>query len=164
LNPWVRSGWISCLSMPRSTPKRMRSAAPVLRTRCLRAALAGCCLAISCASFIRDVSDIELPWKVITSSGNLRLVEFVVRPYFSAESVWLAGGFNNWTWPGAETADEKIYVMNYDPKRDYWVCRVWLRAGAWEYAYLADGKIFFADIKNTVITSNGREISRMVVR
>jgi len=134
-----------------------------MRLRCLWAALAGC-LAISCASFIRGVSDIELPWKVVVSSGNLRLVEFVVRPYDSAESVWLAGSFNNWAWPGSpEAAHEKVYVMDYDARRGYWVCRVWLGVGAWEYIYMADGKFFFSDIKNTVIAGNGREISRMVV-
>jgi hypothetical protein len=132
--------------------------------RCLRIAFAGC-LAISCASFIRDVSDIELPWKVVASSGRLRLVEFVVRPGFFAESVWLAGSFNAWTWPGESgAADEKVYVMEHDAARGYWVCRVWLGVGAWEYAYMADGKFIFIDIKNAVQTSNGHEISRMVIR
>ncbi|MDR2733497.1 MAG: hypothetical protein LBC99_02495 [Spirochaetota bacterium] len=140
--------------MPNSTPER----------RIFPGIALAACLAISCASFIRDISDIELPWKVVASSGNLRQVEFVVRPYFSVESVHLAGSFNNWALPNSDAADEKVYVMDYDARRDYWVCRVWLRAGAWEYIYMADGKFLFADIKNTVADSNGREISRMVVR
>jgi len=133
-----------------------------MRVRCLCVALAGC-LAFACASFIRDVSDVELPWKIVASSGNLRLVEFVVRPHDSAEAVWLAGSFNNWKWPG-DAANEKVYIMDFDAKRGYWVCRVWLGVGAWEYIYMQDGKFLFADIKNTVITGTGREISRLVVR
>jgi hypothetical protein len=132
----------------------------------MRLALAlACCFALSCASFVRDVTNIELPWKVISSSGDHRQVEFVVRPYFPVESVSLAGSFNNWAFPGSpEAAREKVYVMEYDSKRDYWVCRVWLIAGACEYIYCADGNFFFADTKNAVVLSSGREISRMVVR
>jgi hypothetical protein len=116
----------------------------------------------ACASFIRDVTDIELPWKVLVSSGDMRLVEFVIRPYFAVDSLYLAGGFNDWTFPGQGAG--KIYAMEYDSKRDYWVCRVWLRIGAWEYIYLADGIIFFADDKNAMTRADGRKISRMVVR
>jgi len=117
---------------------------------------------LSCASFIRDVNDIELPWKVLLESGDQRLVEFIVRPYFAAQSIQLAGSFNDWTWP--EQGTGKAYEMEYDGKRDYWVCRVWLRAGAWEYIYRADGATFFADAKNALALNNGSEISRMVVR
>ena len=113
---------------------------------------------------MRDVSDIEYPWKVLASSGDMRLVEFAVRPYFTVESLCLAGSFNDWTFPGGGQGSGAVYAMEYDKKREYWVCRVWLRMGAWEYVYLADGSMYFADDKNAVTRSDGTQISRMVVR
>ena len=120
------------------------------------------CIAPSCASFVRDVTDIELPWKVLASSGDMRLVEFVVRPSFAVDTIYLAGGFNDWTLPGGQGTG-RVYEMEYDSKRDYWVCRVWMRTGAWEYIYY-DGILYFADDKNAVARSDGNKISRMVVR
>ena len=104
------------------------------------------CLALvcSCAGYARSVTDIELPWKVIASTGNDRLVEFVIRPYFEVKSVYLAGGFNDWTYPGGQGRG-RVYPMEYDSARDYWVCLVLLPVGAWEYVYVAEDGFAFGD-------------------
>jgi hypothetical protein len=133
-------------------------------TKCCIFAVVFFCLTFlcSCANYARSVTDIELPWKVIASSGNDRLVEFVIRPHFAVGSVHLAGSFNDWSWPGS--APGRLYAMEYDESRDYWVCSVLLSAGAWEYIYAADDGFFFADEKNAVTRSDGTQISRFTLR
>ena len=129
-------------------------------------ALAHLCFSCSATNtFKRGVTDIELPWKVLASSGNDRLVEFIIRPYFAVQGVHLAGSFNNWTWPGQTVPGAgRLYPMEYDPARDYWVCSVVLNAGAWEYIYIADDGYAFADEKNAITRGDGSQISRMVVK
>jgi len=116
----------------------------------------------ACKSFLRDVSDIELPWTVLQSAGEMREVEFVVRPYFAVKTMYLAGDFNDWVWPGH--GDGRMYEMRYDKERDYWTARVWLKAGAWQYVYIVDGTSALADLKNKMVLEDGTEVSRMVLR
>ena len=117
---------------------------------------------VSCSSFIRDVSDVELPWRVVASAGEQRLVEFVYRPFFAVQSIHFAGEFNDWTWPGHGSG--RMHEMAWDPAREYWVYRIWLKSGAWHYVYIADGKTAVADLKNMIVMPDGTEVSRMVVR
>lgn len=119
-------------------------------------------LLTSCASFVRDVSDIELPWIVVAEAGDQRLVEFVFRPYFAVRSIHLTGEFNDWTWPGHGTG--RVHEMTWDAAREYWVYRLWLRTGAWHYVYIADGQAAVADLKNMLVMPDGTEVSRLVLR
>ena len=131
------------------------------RLSCAAVLLSGLALCF-CSSFIRDVSDVELPWKVVASAGEQRLVEFVYRPYFAVTSLHLAGEFNEWTWPGHGSG--RVHEMTWDAEREYWVYRIWLRVGDWHYAYIADSRMAVADLKNMIVMPDGTEVSRLVLR
>jgi len=86
-----------------------------------------------------SIKDRYVPYKMIGKKGGKTLVEFTFDSP-SAETVHLAGAFNNWTAPGGTVAPGETknlpIQMKKDKKTNYWKV-VWaIDPGKYPYKYI----------------------------
>jgi len=117
-----------------------------------------------CTSYIRNkYKDSEKPYSIVEKLGNMYRVRMRFRPDEKQESVYIAGSFNNWSYPGHKTAG-KLYILNYDLKSNYWVRDLFLKKGVYYYIYVIEGNKVVVDWKSKVNNPNGTAVGQLMVR
>lgn len=105
-------------------------------------------LAMTACSVWRSIKDRYQPYRMVGKSEGKTLVEFTFDAP-SAESVHLAGSFNNWTTPGAtvpsgETKNIPIEFKK-DPLSGYWKVVFPIAPGKYPYKMIINKTIWKED-------------------
>lgn len=99
-----------------------------------------------------SIKDRYKPFEFVGQDGDKVLVKFVFDSP-SANSIWLAGAFNNWAngeslprYPQVELSQGAVIDMKIDPGTGYWTTVIPLAPGRYQYKYVLDsGRVWSAD-------------------
>ncbi len=117
-----------------------------------------------CSAYLRKkFKDREDPYTIVEKLGELYRVTLRFRPDEKQNGIFIAGTFNNWSYPGHKTAG-KWYPLHYNAKIDYWVIDLFLKKGLYHYVFILDKNRVVVDWKSEIKTSNGNSVSRFLVR
>lgn len=117
-----------------------------------------------CTSYIRQkYRDVEKPYTIVEKIGEFYRVRMRFRPDEKQDSIYIAGSFNDWSYPGQEKSG-KLYLLSYDVKSEYWVIDLFLKKGVYYYIYVIEGNNVVVDWKSEIKTPSGTAVGQLMVR
>jgi len=100
-----------------------------------------CIFVVSCSSVWRSIKTHIIPIKIVGQENGLVLMKFTIDTP-SAKTVHLAGGFNNWTAPGAaysKNPRNRPIPLYKDADTGFWTVIIALPEGSYSYKYIING-------------------------